>query len=174
MKSTQLGRGTPVWEALREGLPLLLCFGKAPEAFQCLEDAQGMLRLGGHEARRLSKMCNRLVEASEAALRKRNPERRDSPERRHAMGSVNRRRRARLATETRHARVEDPGQHECHRQTKRCRYDHGAHRPLGEPEFRHNGVRDLNRTPGRGRVPRCGAEHLSPPELADQLHRRGR
>ena len=68
MKSTQLGRGTPVWEALREGLPLLLCFGKAPEAFQCLEDAQGMLRLGGHEARRLSKMCNRLVEASEAAL----------------------------------------------------------------------------------------------------------
>ena len=108
------------------------------------------------------------------AQSKRNPERRDSPERRHAMGSVNRRRRARLATETRHARVEDPGQHECHRQTKRCRYDHGAHGPLGEPEFRHNGARDLNRTPGRGRVPRCGAEHLSPPELADQRHRRGR
>ena len=66
--------------------------------------------------------------------------RRDSPERRHAMGSVNRRRRARLATETRHARVEDPGQHECRRQAKRCRYDHGAHRPLGEPEFRHDAV----------------------------------
>ena len=68
MKSTQLGGGTPVWEALREGLTLLLCFGKAPEAFQCLEDAQAMLRLGGHETRRLPKMRDRLVEASEAAL----------------------------------------------------------------------------------------------------------